>query len=93
MQQAEYRRTNGESGLIDTNRIYITSHFMGGYGPWDAIRYPNSLAAGVPVCGGGDTTKAASLTTIHIWEFHPAGSFTFAGTIKINAFLHAGRYY
>jgi len=56
---------------VDTNRIYITGLSMGGFGTWDAIsRYPRLFAAAVPVCGGGDTSKAASVEHIPIWIFH-----------------------
>ncbi len=55
---------------IDTNRIYITGLSMGGFGTFDAIeRYPNLFAAAVPVCGGGDTSKAASIMHIPTWIF------------------------
>lgn len=58
---------------VDTNRIYITGLSMGGYGTFDAIeRYPGLFAAAVPVCGGGDTSKAASIAHIPIWIFHGA---------------------
>jgi predicted peptidase len=55
---------------VDTNRIYITGLSMGGYGTYDAIeRYPHLFAAAVPVCGGGDTSKAASIAHLPIWIF------------------------
>jgi predicted peptidase len=55
---------------VDTNRIYITGLSMGGFGTYDAIeRYPNLFAAAVPVCGGGDVSKAASIAHIPIWIF------------------------
>ena len=55
---------------VDTNRIYITGLSMGGYGTYDAIeRYPNLFAAAVPVCGGGDVSRAASIAHIPIWIF------------------------
>jgi predicted peptidase len=58
---------------IDSNRIYITGLSMGGYGTYDAIeRYPNLFAAAVPVCGGGDVSKAASIAHIPIWIYHGA---------------------
>jgi predicted peptidase len=58
---------------VDTNRIYITGLSMGGYGTYDAIeRYPNLFAAAVPVCGGGDVSKAATIAKIPIWIFHGA---------------------
>ncbi len=58
---------------VDTNRIYITGLSMGGYGTFDAIElYPNLFAAAVPVCGGGDVSKASVITHIPIWIFHGA---------------------
>jgi predicted peptidase len=58
---------------IDSNRIYITGLSMGGFGTYDAIeRYPNLFAAAVPVCGGGDVSKAASIAHIPIWIYHGA---------------------
>ena len=58
---------------VDTNRIYITGLSMGGFGTFDAIeRFPNLFAAAVPVCGGGDTSIAASIKNIPIWIFHGA---------------------
>jgi len=56
---------------IDTNRIYISGVSMGGYGTWDIIsRYPQKFAAAIPICGGGDTSKAKLLKDIPIWAFH-----------------------
>jgi predicted peptidase len=58
---------------IDTNRIYITGLSMGGFGTYDAIeRYPDLFAAAVPVCGGGDVTRAASIAHLPIWIFQGA---------------------
>jgi len=58
---------------IDKNRIYITGLSMGGYGTYDAIeRYPDLFAAAVPVCGAGDSSRAASIAHIPIWIFHGA---------------------
>jgi predicted peptidase len=58
---------------VDTNRIYITGLSMGGFGTYDAIeRYPHLFAAAVPVCGGGDVSRAASIAHVPIWIFHGA---------------------
>ena len=58
---------------VDTNRIYITGLSMGGYGTFDALeRYPNLFAAAVPVCGAGDTTRAASIANVPMWIYHGA---------------------
>jgi predicted peptidase len=58
---------------VDTTRIYITGLSMGGFGTFDAItRFPNLFAAAVPVCGGGDVSKAATFSHIPMWIFHGA---------------------
>lgn len=58
---------------IDTGRIYITGLSMGGYGVYDAImRYPHLFAAAVPVCGGGDSSKASLIKDLPIWIIHSA---------------------
>ena len=58
---------------VDTTRIYITGLSMGGFGTYDAImRYPNLFAAAVPVCGGGDVSKANTIAKMPIWIFHGA---------------------
>jgi predicted peptidase len=58
---------------VDTNRIYITGLSMGGYGVYDIIeRRPGLFAAAVPVCGGGDTSKARAIAHIPMWIFHGA---------------------
>ena len=58
---------------IDPDRLYITGLSMGGFGTWDAIqRYPELFAAAVPICGGGDVSKADRLTKIPLWVFHGA---------------------
>ena len=56
---------------VDTNRIYLTGLSMGGYGTWDlAERMPEKFAAVVPICGGGDDTKADRLVNIPLWCWH-----------------------
>jgi predicted peptidase len=56
---------------IDTQRLYLTGLSMGGYGAWDwAIREPDRFAAIVPICGGGDDTKADRLVKLPIWAVH-----------------------
>lgn len=56
---------------IDKSRIYITGLSLGGMGTFDMIsRRPGFFAAAVPVCGIGDTSKAAVIKDIPMWVFH-----------------------
>ncbi|MGI5868991.1 MAG: prolyl oligopeptidase family serine peptidase [Kiritimatiellia bacterium] len=56
---------------IDESRIYVTGISMGGYGTWDMLqRFPDQFAAGMPICGGGDTNLAARLVDVPIHVVH-----------------------
>lgn len=58
---------------IDETRIYITGVSMGGYGTWDLMaRFPETFAAAVPICGGGDARTASTIEHIPVWAFHGA---------------------
>jgi len=62
---------------VDARRLYVTGLSMGGYGTWDLIsRMPDSFAAAVPVCGGGDEKQAEKLRDIPVWVFHGADDTT-----------------
>lgn len=71
--------TNAETGFksIDEKRIYVTGWSMGGFATWDLLmRRPALFAAGVPVCGGADDTKAGLITHIPVWVFHGSADTT-----------------
>jgi predicted peptidase len=69
---------------IDSNRIYITGLSMGAFGTFDALaRYPDLFAAAVPVCGGGDTSKAPVFAHVPIWIFHGAEDPAVDATLSI----------
>lgn len=56
---------------IDPSRIYVTGLSMGGYATWEILqRKPGKFAAAMPVCGGADTSFAASMTRTPLWVFH-----------------------
>lgn len=58
---------------IDPNRIYVVGLSMGGYGTWDLLqRFPNEIAAAVPICGWGDPQTGSKLKNVPIWAFHGA---------------------
>ncbi|MCB1064176.1 MAG: prolyl oligopeptidase family serine peptidase [Verrucomicrobiae bacterium] len=56
---------------IDESRIYLTGSSMGGFGSWRiATNHPDTFAAVVPICGGGNPSEAETLKVIPIWAFH-----------------------
>jgi predicted peptidase len=56
---------------LDTGRFYVTGQSMGGYGAWAlATERPRMFAATVPVCGGGDESKADAMRGVAVWAFH-----------------------
>ena len=58
---------------IDADRVYVTGQSLGGYGTWHFItRHPDVFAAAVPLCGGGDPSRASVARALPIWAFHGA---------------------
>jgi predicted peptidase len=58
---------------VDPARIYVTGVSQGGFGTFAiAVAHPQEFAAIVPVCGGGDPKKLASIAKMPIWIFHAA---------------------
>jgi predicted peptidase len=56
---------------IDDKRVYLTGLSMGGMGTWSlAVAHPDKWAAIVPICGRGDTSKAAKIKDLPCWCFH-----------------------
>jgi len=56
---------------IDADRIYLVGQSLGGFGVWDLVtKRPELFAAGVPLCGGGDSDRAAAARRVAIWAFH-----------------------
>jgi hypothetical protein len=56
---------------VDTNRYYVTGVSMGGFGTFNIISaYPDTFAAAVPICGGGNPQYAERLIDIPLWLFH-----------------------
>ena len=60
-----------ETYSTNLDRQYVTGLSMGGYGTWDLVcRYPDRFAAAVPLCGGGDPSKAELLKDLPIHIYH-----------------------
>jgi len=56
---------------IDVNRRYLLGQSMGGFGTFAILTMqPNMFAAAIPLCGGGDESKASRIAHIPIWAFH-----------------------
>lgn len=60
-----------EKYSTDPHRRYVMGMSLGGFGTWTMIgEYPHVFAAAMPVCGGGDPTKAENMLQTPIWAFH-----------------------
>lgn len=56
---------------IDTNRLYVYGISMGGEGVFDLFhKLPGKFAAGMSVCGGGQSWWADSIAKTPFWMFH-----------------------
>lgn len=55
----------------DADRVYLTGLSMGGFGSWAmAAAYPDTFAAVVPICGGGNPATAEKIKHLPIRVFH-----------------------
>jgi LysM repeat protein len=55
----------------DTTRVYVVGMSLGGYGTLHfAGKYPNRIAAGVAMCGGGNPKDACNLGKTNLWILH-----------------------
>ena len=58
---------------VDEARVYVAGQSMGGFATFAIIsEHPDTFAAGVALCSGGDQSKVARLTSVPIWVFHGA---------------------
>ena len=56
---------------VDKDRVVLTGLSMGGYSTWGLLAaYPDLAAAAVPICGGGDPTKAEKFKHVPIHVYH-----------------------
>ena len=56
---------------VNMNRIYVAGLSMGGYGTWNLLMNRSDLfAAGMPICGAADPSKAEVLKDMPIFAFH-----------------------
>lgn len=78
----------------DKNRIYVTGLSMGGYATWELLEhYGDIFAAGVPLCGFGNTENGAAFKDIPIRIYHGTADTTvsFSSSQKMyDAIIAAG---
>lgn len=56
---------------VDSSRVYVVGMSMGGYAAWDLIaRRPDLFAAAMPICGGGNPSRAKQIARTPVWAFH-----------------------
>lgn len=80
--------------LIDESRVYIMGQSLGGIGVWDIIaKRPEIFAAGVPVCGVGNTERIVNARDVALWAFHGAMDTTVpvAGSREMVTSLEAAK--
>jgi len=62
---------------INSQQLYVSGQSLGGFGTWALIsEHPETFAAAIPVCGGGDEAMAPRLIHTAIWAFHGADDQT-----------------
>lgn len=55
----------------DSNRVYVVGMSLGGYGTLHFCgKYPEKVAAGVALCGGGNPSDGCRLATVPLWIQH-----------------------
>jgi predicted peptidase len=56
---------------VDSKRVYLMGHSMGGYGTWSvSIAHPDLFAALGPISGGGDTNGMIKIKNIPEYVVH-----------------------
>lgn len=78
----------------DRERVYVAGLSMGGYGTWSVLeRYGDLFAAGVPICGWGNSAMGEELSRIPIWVYHGTDDTTvpyYCSLDMVNAIKNAG---
>jgi predicted peptidase len=60
-----------QNKIADRKRMYIGGLSMGGFGTFNMLeQYPGYFAAAFPICGGGNTARAAETAKTPVWIFH-----------------------
>lgn len=58
---------------VDASKIYVAGLSMGGMGTFELLsRMPDTFAAAIAICGGGNTKLAEKYSHVPMWIFHGA---------------------
>ena len=69
---------------IDEDRVYLTGLSSGGHGVWEyTAKYPEVVAAAVPIAGTGVGQNYCELANVPIWAFHGENDATVAPSNSI----------
>ncbi|MBE6787023.1 MAG: hypothetical protein E7537_01595 [Ruminococcaceae bacterium] len=78
----------------DSKRIYVMGLSMGGYATWDLLeKHGDIFAAGIPICGGGNSNNGAAYIDIPIRIFHGTNDATVSfnsSKSMYNSIINAG---
>jgi len=76
---------------VDSRRVYLMGHSMGGYGTWSvAMDHPGVFAALGPISGGGDTNGLAKIRSIPAYVVHGDNDKT-VNVIQSRRMVEAGK--
>jgi len=76
---------------VDSRRIYLMGHSMGGYGTWSvAMNHPDLFAALGPISGGGDTSGLGKIKAIPEYVVHGDNDKT-VNVVQSRRMVEAGK--
>jgi predicted peptidase len=62
-----------KKSYVDKDRVYVAGLSMGAMGTFEILsRMPQTFAAAIPICGGGNTALAEKYSDVPLWVFHGA---------------------
>ncbi len=90
-------QTTIEQPYANDNQVYLMGLSMGGMGTFELLsRKPDTFAAAIPICGGGDPNSVATYAKkIPLWVFHGAQDNVvnpLQSMEMVSALLSAGAY-
>jgi predicted peptidase len=60
-----------KAGKVNSKKLYIGGLSLGGMGTFDMLsRFPDTWAAGFPICGAGNVSNAKRFAKVPVWIFH-----------------------